>query len=398
MIKYDFQTFVKKWQIEDTYKSKRKIIESSLARDIDMTGWYNLDVMGDKKNLDAIISTSEYIKKHCDVFIVIGIGGSYLGSKAVIDCFAPYFKKRRPEIIYLGTSLSSNYMKEFIEYIKNKDVIVNIISKSGSTMETIIAFECILEQLKTKYSDEELKDRIIATTDPDGGSLKSLADRNGYKTFPIPHNVGGRYSVLTACGLLPIAVFGIDIYKLIEGAKRCDINEVFNYAILRDILYKDGKMVESFTAYEPKLFNFLEWLKQLFAETQGKNKKGILPVSMINTRDLHSLGQFYQDGTDIIFETVLNIRSNTYLMIDKYNKDLDEINNIVVSKVAQSHYENTTYSSIIELDELNEENIGELIYFFEVAAAVGGYLLGINPFNQPGVNRYKELVNEELER
>lgn len=398
MIKFDFTTYMKSFENMTSYSSRIEEIKKKLETGTDMNDWYDIDKCISPSVLEDVIETSKYIRENCDVFLVIGVGGSSLGAKAITDAFKPYFVNDVPRIIFLGSSLSSTYLKELLDYIEDKDVIVNVISKSGTTFETNLYFDYIFEVLKKKYSKEELQKRIIITTDSESGELRELVNKENYKSFDLPSNIGGRYSVLTVVGLLPIAVMGIDIKEMLEGAKSLDKEKAFEYAIVRDLLYKEGKLVESFTIYEPKLEYFVEWIKQLLAETQGKNNKGILPIATLNTGDLHSLGQFYQEGSQFLFETVINIESSTDIYIEKYNLSLDKINEIVANQVAKSHVKNTTYSNFISLDKLTPFNMGALIYFFEVAAATGGYLLDINPFDQPGVNEYKKLVREELAR
>jgi len=321
-----------------------------------------------------------------------------MGSKAIMEALLSTFEKKNPEIIFLGTDLSSDYYKEVIEYIKDKDVIVNVISKSGNTLEPNIAFEVISYIMEGKYNNEELIDRIIITTDAKKGSLRELANDKGYFTFEIPKNIGGRFSVFTPVGLLPLAVAGIDILRLLEGFM--DGVEYLplavDYAITREALYRKNKYVEAFTVYNPKLYYFTEWLKQLFAETQGKNGKGVLPVSNVNTRDLHSMGQFLQEGHAIIFETVIGIKNASVIKIAKYDKTLNEINRIAEEKVCIAHYKGNTPSNLISIDELNEYNLGQLIRFFITAAITGAILIDVNPFDQPGVEKYKELLMEAL--
>ncbi|MDD2435005.1 MAG: glucose-6-phosphate isomerase [Bacilli bacterium] len=398
MIKFDFETYMKEFDNRHDYQIKVNKIKDKLEVSGDMNDWYDLDKCVPSEVLSDILDTSAFIRQNCDVFLVIGVGGSSLGARAITEAFKPYFEDKHPEIIFLGSSLSSSYLEELIEYIKDKEVIVNVISKSGSTFETNLYFDYLYEELKKKYSKEELNKRIIITTDIKEGSLRELVDQKNYKSFVFPTNIGGRYSVLTVVGLLPIAVMGIDIVEIIRGARELNKEVAFDYAITRDLLYKDGKVVESFTIYEPKLLSFVEWIKQLLAETQGKNNLGILPVATLNTGDLHSLGQYYQEGSRILFETVINIDDSTDITIDKYNKKLDSINRIVANQVAKSHQKDETYSNFITLDRLTAYNLGQLIYFFEIAAATGAYLLEVNPFDQPGVSDYKKLVARELEK
>lgn len=366
-----------------------------LERD-SMSGWYNIENIISEKEIKEIKKTAEFVQKNCDVFIVIGIGGSFLGAKCVIDSLSPYFTKNKPEIIFAGTSLSTDYLYELGEYIKDKEVILNIISKSGTTLEPSLAFEYLTEELSKKYTEEELSKRIIATTDQETGDLLELAKAKKYKRFVVPNNVGGRYSVLTPVGLLPICVAGYDIEKLLEGAKKCDKDKALEYAFMREEYYKQGFFIEAFTIYEEKLLYFTEWLKQLFAETQGKDGRGILPISIFNTRDLHSLGQYLQEGKKIIFETTIKIKESKNKINTKYNKTLQEINEIAIKATAQAHLKGGSDTNIIEIDKIDEENIGKLIYFFELSAALGGLIMNINPFDQPGVNEYKKIIKELL--
>ena len=388
MLKIDFNTYQKEKNY-DEYQDKIKKIKEKLSTD-NMTDWYDITKCISKEDIARIKNLS---KTKFDLLIVIGIGGSFLGAKAVISALSPYFNDKK--IVFAGTSLSETYLLELIKFMRDKDTIVNVISKSGTTLEPSITFDIIYKEMLKKYNDLELQKRIIITTDAKEGELRKLVNEKNYCSFEVSKQIGGRYSVLTPVGLLPIALAGFDIEQILLGTKYVSIDDAFKYAINRDILYKQGKLIESFTFYEPKLYYFTEWLKQLFGETQGKGKKGIYPTFSSNTRDLHSLGQFYQDGTPIIFETVLNI-NNKGNLITKYNKTLNEINNIALNKVALAHLKNDIESTIISIDKLDELHIGMLIYFFEIAAATGGYLLGVNPFDQPGVNAYKDLINIEL--
>lgn len=396
MLKFDFNTFMN-INGDNNYKNKIHEIRKELEKKELMLDWYDMDTTISKREFDKIVKVSNYVRKNTEIFLVIGIGGSYLGSKAIIEMFKPYFKKENVEILFAGFSLSSTYLKELIEYIKEKEIIVNVISKSGTTLETSITFNAIYNLMKKKYSKTQLQKRIIITTDKKKGKLRELVNKEHYISFKVPENIGGRFSVFTSVGLLPIAVANINITRLIEGARRGkkDIDKCFLYAIIRDILYKNGKKIESFTIYEPKLYYFTEWLKQLFGETQGKNNQGIFPVSVVNSRDLHSLGQYYQQGDPIIFETVINIVNNKDIKVS--NKSLNKINNLASIKVAEAHSSHTP-SNIICMDYLNEENVGELMYFFMVSAAIGAYLLNVNPFDQPGVEDYKKLLNNGIKK
>lgn len=401
MLEFDFKTYIQDIEKDKkTYQKTMKSIEKKLEKKESMLDWYDVDTCISKEELKKVKSIAKEIKENADVLVVIGIGGSYLGAKAVIDTFSSYFKKSKPEIIFAGFNVSSEYMSELLEYIKDKNVYINVVSKSGTTLEPAIAFDLILKLMEKKYSKEELKNRIIVTTDKEKGTLKKLAIENDYRTFIVPDNIGGRYSVLSSVGLLAIQVAGINIDKLLKGAKEAKkkyLNQAFEYACIRDILYKQGKIIESYTVYEPKLYYFSEWLKQLFGETQGKNKKGIYPTSLVNTRDLHSLGQFLQEGNPVIFESVIVIKKGKKIRLDNYKQDLNQINLIASDRVAKAHFNGCTPSLMFTLDKVSEENVGALIYFFEVAAAVGGYLLDVNPFDQPGVSEYKSLLHEALE-
>jgi glucose-6-phosphate isomerase len=401
MINFDFHKYIlgyikKEDKVE--YLEKAREIKSRFVEG-DLRYWNKLDTFVSSQELKRIVNITDYIKSNCDVFLVIGIGGSYMGSKAIIEALSPMYDRKKPEIIFLGTDLCSEDYHETLEYIKDKDIIVNVISKSGTTLEPSIAFSLVMDVMNNKYSEEELKNRIIITTDPEKGDLRELANLKGYVTFTVPSQVGGRFSCLTPVGLLPISVAGINIIKLIEGARNSyeRIDRAIEYAVIRDIFFKKGKIVESFTVYNSKMYYFTEWLKQLFAETQGKDKKGILPISCINTRDLHSLGQFLQEGNSIIFETIIGIDKDVKVTLDKYDMELNSLNNIALDKVALAHSNGDTPSNIITIDEKNESTIGELIHFFILTAIVGALLMDVNPFDQPGVQEYKKLINEELE-
>lgn len=396
MLKFDFKTFMNV-NSDDDYNDLIHEIRNKLEKKESMLDWFDVESTISNKELDKVISVSNYIRKNADVFLVIGIGGSYLGSKAIIEMFSKYFNKDKVEILFAGFSLSSTYLKELLDYIKDKEVIVNVISKSGTTLETNVTFNAVYNLMKEKYSKTSLHKRIIITTDKKKGKLRSLADKEKFISFKVPDNIGGRFSVFSPVGLLPISVSNVNISRLLEGVKRGkkDIDKCFLYAIIRDILYKNGKKIESFTVYEPKLYYFTEWIKQLFGETQGKNNLGLFPVSVVNSRDLHSLGQYYQQGEPIIFETVINIVNNKDIKVS--NKSLNKINNLATIKVAEAHAPHTP-SNIICMDYLNEENVGELMYFFMVSAAIGAYLLDVDPFNQPGVEDYKKLLMNGIKK
>ena len=379
----------------------------------DFLGWVDLPVDYDKEEFARIKAAAEKIKKSCDVLIVIGIGGSYLGARAVIEALRSSLynnlKKDTPDIYYVGNSINPAYLNDILSICEGKDICVNVISKSGTTTEPALAFRIFKKLVEDKYGKEGAKDRIFATTDKARGTLKSLADTEGYETFVVPDDVGGRYSVLTAVGLLPIACAGIDIDKLMAGAAAArekyakdDGNDCYKYAALRNILYNKNKSVEMLISYDPAFAMMNEWFKQLYGESEGKDNKGIFPASAVFSTDLHSLGQFIQDGSRIMFETVLDIkkqRSDRFLDADAENLDgLNFLTNQNMSVVNQKAFQGTVLAHteggvpniIIELDDVGEETMGELIYFFEKACAISGYMLGVNPFDQPGVESYKK--------
>ena len=366
------------------------------------------------------------IKKESDILVVIGIGGSYLGARAVIESLTSTFnnmlpaKQRKfPQIVYAGNNLSSNYLNELIEYIGDKDFSVNVISKSGTTTEPAIAFRVFREILENKYGIDEARSRIYATTDKAKGALKTLAENEGYEQFVVPDNVGGRYSVLTAVGLLPIAVAGIDIDKLMEGARvaqeryndpNLKYNECYQYAVVRNILYKLYKNTEILVNYEPKMHYFTEWWKQLFGESEGKDQLGIFPAGVDFTTDLHSMGQYIQEGRRNLFETVISIenpKSDITINKDEDNLDglnylagktLDYVNKKAMEGTVKAHVTGDVPNIMLTIENLDEENIGELIYFFEKACAMSGMILGVNPFNQPGVEEYKKNMFKLLKK
>jgi Glucose-6-phosphate isomerase len=390
MVKFDF----KKYQYKKIESYDLTEVKERFLIDNNMAGWYNLD----KSSVDTIKTTASYIRENCDVFVVIGIGGSYLGAKAVIDALAPYFSTTEPEIIFAGHHLSTDYQKELLDYIKDKDVMVNVISKSGTTLEPAISFDLVLDFMETKYGEDGASKRIFATTDEKTGTLLNLANQKGFQRFVVPDDIGGRFSVLTPVGLLPIAVAGFSIDDLFKGAEKAKLKEAdyYYYTQLRHELYQMNKVVESFNVYEPKLAAFAEWLKQLFGETQGKQGKGIFPVSTVNTSDLHSLGQYFQDGIDMLFSTTIFAHSDEKLSIKKHNRTLDNINELAMESVAEAHFNGHTPTSIIKMDKINEENLGYLIFFFEMAAMLGSYLIDIDYYDQPGVNGYKDILHEKI--
>jgi len=379
-------------------------------------GWLTLPTDYNLMEFKRIKLAAEKIKKQSKVFLCIGIGGSYLGARAVIEALADK-SKDVPKVLYAGNNLSPNYISEIIDEIGDKDISINVISKSGTTTEPAIAFRIFREFLENKYGMEEARKRIYVTTDKERGALKKLADREGYESFVIPDNVGGRYSVLTAVGLLPIAVSGIDIDKLMIGAKMAQhkymddnlkYNQCYQYAVARNILYNQDKTIEILANYEPRMGYIMEWWKQLYGESEGKDKKGIFPASVNFTTDLHSMGQYIQDGRRNLFETVLNIektKNDITIKSDEDNLDglnylsgktLDFVNKKAMEGTVKAHVKGGVPNIIINMESLTEEALGHLIYFFELACAMSGNLLGVNPFNQPGVEEYKKNMFQLL--
>lgn len=389
-------------------------------------GWLELPTKYNKKEFKKIKECAQKIQKNSDILLVIGIGGSYLGARAVIESLTNNFynmqektERKTPQIIYVGNNLSPNYINDVIELIGTKDFSINVISKSGTTTEPAIAFRIFRELLEAKYDLEEARNRIYVTTDKENGALKQLANKEKYETFIIPDNIGGRYSVLTPVGLLPIAVAGIDIDKLMKGArfaqdKYCDenltYNECYQYAVVRNILYNDNKQIEILANYEPKMHFMTEWWKQLYGESEGKEGKGIFPTGVDFTTDLHSLGQYIQEGRRELFETVIKIENpnnDIPINIDEDNldglnylvgKSLDFVNKKAMEGTIQAHVDGKVPNILITIQELKEENIGQLIYFFELACAMSGKILGVNPFNQPGVEKYKKNMFKLLKK
>lgn len=410
---------------EDEIKSMKSI--ASTAKDTlvnksgagnDFLGWIDLPVNYDKDEFARIKAAAKKIQSDSEVLIVIGIGGSYLGARAAIEFLRHSFYnsvdkeiRKTPEIYYAGNSISTTYLAQLIETVGDRDFSVNIISKSGTTTEPAIAFRVFKEMLEEKYGKEEAASRIYATTDKAKGALKNLATEEGYESFVVPDDVGGRFSVLTAVGLLPIAVSGADIDKLMEGAqsmrKLCleteyEKNDSVLYAAVRNILHRKGKSTEVLANYEP-IFHYVgEWWKQLYGESEGKDQKGIFPASVDLTTDLHSMGQFIQDGSRIMYETVMELTKSSHEIVLKEEKvdldglnylagkNLDFINKSAMKGTQLAHTDGNVPNLIIRVPEQNEFYLGELFYFFEFACGVSGYILGVNPFNQPGVESYKK--------
>ena len=411
---------------KDRVEKIHKNLHERASKEDDFVGWLELPTNYDKKEFKRIQSAAKRINKDSDILLVIGIGGSYLGARAVIEALSSSFynmqtlkQRKHTLVLFAGNNLSPNYINDLIEVIGDKDFSINVISKSGTTTEPAIAFRIFREILENKYGIDEARSRIYVTTDKERGALKTLSDEEGYETFVIPDNIGGRFSVLTPVGLIPIAVAGIDIEKLMKGAKlaqdnyndeKLKYNECYQYAVIRNILYKDGKTTEVFANYEPKMHYMTEWLKQLFGESEGKEEEGIFPAGIDLTTDLHSMGQYMQQGLRNLFETVLSIetpKSNITINSDDDNldglnylagKDLDYVNKKAMEGTIEAHVSGGVPNILFKMEKLDEENLGGLIYFFELACAMSGSILKVNPFNQPGVEEYKRNMFRLLEK
>lgn len=401
--------------IEHSVKAAHQSLTERTGLGNDFLGWVNLPENYDKEEFSRIKAAAERIKKNSDIFIVIGIGGSYLGARAAIEFLKSDkyndLEKDTPNIYFTGNSISSSALAELVSICEGKDFSVNMISKSGTTTEPAIAFRVFREILEKKYGKEEAKKRIFCTTDKAKGTLKNLADQEGFETFVVPDDVGGRFSVLTAVGLLPIAVAGADIDALMEGAKeamnRYSVpslaeNDCYKYAAIRNILYNKGKTIEVMVSYEPCYTMMNEWWKQLYGESEGKDQKGLFPASVIFSTDLHSMGQYMQDGRRHLFETVVHFNKPKHeLVIGNDPEDVDGLNYLegkTVQFVNDKAFEGTVLAHndgnvpniILEAEDFSERTLGNLIYFFEKACAISGYMLGVNPFDQPGVESYKK--------
>ena len=382
----------------------------------DFLGWITLPDDYDREEFARIKKAAEKIKNSCDVFIAIGIGGSYLGARAVVEFLkSPLYnnlKKDTPDVYFSGCNISAQSLNELLALCEGKDVCINVISKSGTTTEPAVAFRVFRDLLEKKYGKEGARERIFVTTDKAKGTLKKFSDEAGYETFVVPDDVGGRFSVLTAVGLLPIAVSGVDIDALMKGAsdaaarytKIADVeeNECLKYAALRNVLYRQGKATEILVNYEPYATMFNEWWKQLYGESEGKDLKGLFPASVIFSTDLHSLGQFIQDGSRSVFETIVSVKNADSKLAVPYDEanvdglnflagtDLNEINKVAMQGTILAHIDGGAPNILIEIEDKNEYCLGYLLYFFEFACGVSGYVLGVNPFNQPGVEAYKK--------
>lgn len=414
-MKVDFSN-VNLEKIENYEKRALEAFDTLMKRDgegNDFLGWIDRPVDYDKDEFERIKKASQKIRENSDVLVSIGIGGSYLGIKAVeVACDSYFTSNRKTEIIYAGNQLSGEYLVDLLAYLENKDYSLNVISKSGTTTEPAIAFRILKEALEEKYGKEEAKSRIFATTDRKKGALKELADAEGYESFVVPDDIGGRFSVISAVGLLPLAVAGIDIDEFMagfaDGREKYTVNSIENdaikYAAVRNMLHENGKDIEILLSYEPKLSFVAEWWKQLYGESEGKDGKGIFPASVSNTTDLHSMGQMIQDGVRNVFETVIEVENTKKdITIKEDEKNLDGLNFLAgktMSYINKQAMEGTTMAHVeggvpnirIKIDEVNERKLSELFYFFEIAVGVSGYMLGVNPFNQPGVEAYKKAM------
>ena len=400
-------------QQKDNVKAIHQTIHNGSGAGSDFLGWLDLPVDYDKEEFKRIIEVAKRVKGHSDVFVVIGIGGSYLGARAAIEMLTSSFRNSTefPEIVFVGNHLSSSYTHELIQYLDGKDFSVNVISKSGTTTEPAVSFRLFKQLLEDKYGKDEAKERIFATTDKEKGALKQLATNEGYETFVVPDDVGGRYSVLTAVGLLPIAVAGIDVEAMMQGAAKAreelssdelENNIAYQYATIRNILYTKGYTTEMLINYKPSLSYFNEWWKQLYGESEGKDYKGIYPSSANYTTDLHSLGQYVQEGRRFLFETVLKVDTPKHDIkieeapddLDGLNylagKTMDEVNTKAFEGTLLAHTDGGVPNLVVRVPRLDAETFGYLVYFFELACAMSGYQLGVNPFNQPGVEAYKQ--------
>ncbi|MDU5107020.1 glucose-6-phosphate isomerase [Clostridium sp.] len=404
--------------MEAMVKSAHNTLMNGTGAGNDFLGWLDLPINYDKNEFERIKNSAEKIKKNSDALIVIGIGGSYLGPRAAIEMLNSNFynvlgknKRETPQVFFVGNNISSTYLADLLEAIEGLDISVNVISKSGTTTEPAIAFRVFKDYMEKKYGVDGAKERIFATTDKSKGALKSLADEMGYETFVIPDDVGGRFSVLTAVGLLPIAVAGISIDEMMQGAADAreayatdDFmnNDCYKYAAMRNILYNKGKNTEILVNYEPGLHYFNEWWKQLFGESEGKDQKGIFPAAVDFSTDLHSMGQFIQEGSRIMFETVLNVeKAKREVSIEEVEGNLDGLNFLAgktidfVNKQAfngtlLAHNDGGVPNMVLNIPELSPYYFGYMVYFFEKAVGISGYLLGVNPFDQPGVEAYKK--------
>lgn len=412
--------------IEAEIFKSHEMINNKTGEGKEMLGWLDLPSNRNEEEIERIKECAKRINKNSDVFVVIGIGGSYLGAKAIIDLFSntfdnmlSYSQRKHPQIIFAGNNMSGKYLRNLVEYLEDKDFSINVVSKSGKTLEPAIAFRTLRLVLEEKYGVRGASARIYVTTDKEKGILHDIAVKNEYEMFVIPDDVGGRYSVLTPVGLLPMAVANIEFEDILDGAqfatylyndKNLETNECYLYAAIRNILYRKGYNIELLASYEPSFNYFIEWFKQLFGESEGKNKEGIFPAGVNFTTDLHSMGQLIQDGKRNMFETVINvIKDRSFITLpelevddDSLNylagNDIDYINKQAFLGTVKAHVDGGVPNIILNVDDINEYNIGQLIVFFEKACAISAYTLGVNPFNQPGVEAYKSNMMELLKK
>ena len=415
MIKVDVSNVISESEIakySDKVKVINKMIDEKTGAGNDFLGWVDWPEEYDKEELERLLKDAKFVRENFDVLVVAGIGGSYLGAKSALDALKGVKGTEKPEIIFIGQTFSPNYTAQVLKYLEDKKFAINVISKSGTTTETSIAFRLVKDLLERKVGKEASRKMIFAVTDKEKGALKTLCNNEGYATYVLPGNIGGRYSVLTPVGLFPLAAAGVDVKAMLLGAQKArkefdnaDLskNSCYRYAVSRDYMYRHGKPVEMYVTYEPQMSQLSEWLKQLFGESEGKEKKGLLPTSVTFSTDLHSLGQFIQDGSPILFETILNVLSPAEdVAIPSNELDLDGLNYLAgkkMSYVNQMAYQGTLKAhqedggvpcNIITLEKMDAETLGYLYYFFMRACAMSAYLLEINPFNQPGVEIYKK--------
>lgn len=407
MIKLNFEKAEEVKNLSKHVSDAKLHLSDLLAGKIDMTGWVDHPVKYDKEEFARIKEVANEIKSEAEVLVSIGIGGSYLGAKAAIEYLSDYYSPKGVEVIFAGNGLSEKYLKETLDYVEGKNFYINVISKSGGTLEPAAAFDKFKALCEKKYGKDGAKKRIIATTDKAKGILKEEADREGYRTFVVPDDIGGRYSVLSAVGLLPIAAAGFDIDKLMKGAENArDIytladenkNDAMKYAIVRNLYYENGKDIEVFSTLSPNMQYFAEWLKQLFGESECKGNKGIFPASLSMTADLHSMGQLMQDGKRNMFETFIMIENDFDKDRVKYNDKffINDLNDIALRATEKAHHTGNVPVIEVKVPEQNETTLGELFYFFEMSCAISALILGVNPFNQPGVEEYKKNIKELL--
>ena len=406
--------------LEKEMLNSHNLIVNENGEGSDFLGWRDLPLF--ENVVEEVREVANSIRKKTDVLVVIGIGGSYLGARAVIEALSSAFanldsERKNPLVLYAGENLSEDYMADLLEVLKTRDYSLCVISKSGTTTEPAIAFRILKKALEEKYGENEAKERIVAITDKEKGALRTLSNEKGYKTFEIKDSVGGRFSVLTPVGLFPIAVAGFDIEKMMQGAKemrdsllgeKSMNNPAWQYAAVRNLLYAKGKKVDVFLSYQPTLQYLARWWQQLFGESEGKNGKGLFPVCLLNTTDLHSMGQYIQDGERIMFETVLQVKNaskRVEIPYDEENKDglnyllshsLNQINQVALQATSKAHVSGGVAQIKISVESLNEKTIGAILYFFEYACALSAYTLKVNPFNQPGVEAYKNNMFELL--